>query len=93
MPDQKIFISFWADRHHKVRIIRTNLQPGELIHGSPLDWHLARYCEHLETLFKGSAIVCDTQISHEPTSQTVVEKDTAEYLEWCERVEEDLCVV
>ena len=90
---EAIYISFWADRHHKVRIIRTNLEPGELTHGSPLDWHLARYCEHLETLFKGSAILCDTQIGHEPTSQTVVEKDTTEYLEWCERAGEDLCAV
>ena len=90
---EAIYISFWADRHYKVRIIRTNLEPGELTHGSPLDWHLARYCEHLGTLFKGSAILCDTQIGHEPTSQTVVEKDTTEYLEWCERAGEDLCAV
>ena len=88
-----VYISFWADRHHKVRIIRTNLQPGELTHGSELDWHLARYCEHLETLFKGSTIVCDTQLDHEPTSETVVEKDTAEYLEWCEQAQEEHCVV
>lgn len=86
------YISFWADRHYKVRIIRsTGELPGTAM---DLEWHLAAYCEHLEkTLFPGSRILFSLGVDHEPTGSTVIERDTAEYLEWCEQTEQDYCVL
>lgn len=88
------YFSFWADRHYKVRIIRANLEQSDCTDGGAYDWHLAAYCEHLEkTMFPGSRIIYSWGADHEPTSGTVLDKDTAEYLEWCEQTEQDYCVL
>ena len=94
MTETVSYVSFWADRHYKVRIIRANLDRGNCTDGGAYDFHLADYCEHLEkTLFPSSRIIYSWGADHEPTGDTVLDQDTAEYLKWCEQTDQDLCVV
>ena len=104
-----IHLAFWADKHHKVRVFPGNLAIQDwwagssrwsddplFVDGGEIDWHLARYCQHLEeTLSPGSHIA----YSFEPVSETrsysdtVLDQDRQEYLAWCIDNSEDLCLV
>lgn len=105
-----IHLAFWADKHHKVRVFPAKLTVGDWWAGNPdynddllftdggeIDWHLARYCKHLEeTLFPGSHIVYSFEPapgSDRTPSLTVLERDRQEYLDWCVDNSEDLCLV
>jgi hypothetical protein len=84
------WIAFWADRHHKVRLIQASLEAGEL--GGPVDFHLARYCEYLETKFPGSRITYSPETDPGNTASYLISLDTNEYLLWAAEKEEDCCV-
>ena len=91
-----IHIAFWADKHHKVRVFPSNLAIQDLfIDGDEFDWHLARYCQHLEaTLFPGSHVIYSFEpVPERQQSYTVLEKDKEEYLAWCIDKSEDICLV
>lgn len=92
-PTHVPFISFWADRHHKVRVIRSKLETLDCVDGSELDWHLARYCAHLDSKFPGSRVSYAWEFAEPNSNRAIAESDTAEYLQWCEAEEEDWCVL
>lgn len=84
------FVAFWADGHHKVRLIQASLETGEL--GGPVDFHLARYCEHLNSKFPGSKVTYSPEIDPGNTASYLVSLDTNEYLLWAAQHDEDVCV-
>lgn len=85
------WVAFWADGHHKVRVIRCDLRLGET--GGEVDRHLARYCEHLDGKFPGSKVTYSTETSPCDTASHLVDLDTNEYLVWAAVANEDVCVV
>ena len=85
------WVAFWADSHHKVRLIQAHLETGEL--GGAVDFHLARYCEHLESKFPGSRVTYSPETDPGNTASHLVDLDTNEYLLWAAEAGEDCCVV
>ena len=85
------WVAFWADSHAKVRLIRANLETGEL--GGAVDFHLARYCQHLEGRYPGSKVTYSPETDPGNTASYLVDLDTNEYLFWAAEAEEDCCVV
>jgi len=83
-------VAFWADGHHKVRVIRCDLRLGET--GGETDRHLARYCEHLDSKFPGSKVTYSTEAGPCDTASYLVDLDTNEYLLWAAQAGEDLSV-
>jgi hypothetical protein len=86
------WVAFWADRHHKVRVIRAELQTGEL--GGAVDFHLARYCEYLEArYFKGSRLTYSPETEPGNTASGLIDTDTNEYLLWAAENDEQVCIL
>ena len=75
------WIAFWADGHHKVRIIRMVVQLSEI---TPiLEERLAEYCKHLkQAYFKASELTFSYETTPGNTSSGLVDTDTNEYLFW-----------
>ncbi|MGA1624887.1 MAG: hypothetical protein ACO4AJ_04550 [Prochlorothrix sp.] len=85
------WVAFWADCHHKVRLIHAQIETGEL--GGALDRHLARYCEYLDSKFPGSEIIYSPETNPGNTASYLIDLDTNEYLLWAAEQGEDLCVI
>ena len=85
------YVAFYADDHHRVRVIRANLEHGEI--GGEVDRHLARFCKFLDGKFPGSTVTYFPQSDSGPTASYLVDLDTNEYLLWAAEAEEDICVV
>jgi hypothetical protein len=84
-------VAFWADGHHKVRLIHASLRVGET--GGAVDFHLARYCKHLDSKFPGSKVTYSLENDPLNTASYLIDLDTNEYLFWAAEAEEDVCVV
>jgi hypothetical protein len=84
------WIAFWAGDHHKVRLIQAHLETGEI--GGAVDFHLARYCQHLESKFPGSKVTYSPETDPGNTASYLIALDTNEYLFWA-AAEEECCVV
>ena len=84
------WVAFWADSHHKVRMIRMYFCSAELDSvGQPLGWAdqiLSRYCEHLE-----ACGLCQRQVQYQATNdqgntgEELINRDTSEFERWCVR--------
>lgn len=85
------YVVFWADRHHKVRVIHCDLELGET--GGEVDRHLARYCEHLESRFPGSEVIYSTETECDGTASYLIDLDTNEYIMWAAVTGEEVSVV
>jgi hypothetical protein len=102
-----IHVAFWANDHHKVRVFPIDLavpdwwfgeaSPGQHVFtdGGELDWHLARYCKHLQGLFPGNFVQYQFEPANDSStaSLTVLEKDRQEYFDWCLQADEPVCLV
>ena len=77
------YVGFWADKHHKIRLIRFSGQGKDFQANTQ---NLYRYCEHLKSLYPECRDV--QPITHTDPGNTagnIIDSDTFEYMDFCKQ--------